>query len=236
MNWYVYVGNNPLTRVDPDGLKVLYYDTKNTMNNGVWATQAYGKDTGWTVGTKGCDITATTNIINAREGKSLSPGNTTEDYVSSTGWVDHNKILQKESGETDLRFESIKNDSSNPNAVREKLAELEQSDAGYYIKAVATIQYKDDGVKKEDRHVVQITGVEVVTDNSFLRSIGVPIQDDLRITVVGTSNNDEKKNRQYVLDGKDWDNNVFAIEEIQYVEEKKNEESSSDNSDDYFIY
>ena len=73
---------------------------------------------------------------------------------------------------------------------------------------------------KTSRHVVQITNVEVY-DRAALRELGeVEVPDDtVVITVEGTSKNDRR--RQYVLDGEDWNNNVFEIEEIQYVAEKK---------------
>jgi len=182
-------------------------------NPSAWYNSVLG-NTGLLIRDAGCAATAFVRVINAVGGTDYSPGfwspagddnHSGAGYIASSGDLLFTESL---SGETnnDNPVVRVQNTSANPDAVRERLAVLEQLREGYYAMGKATIQWTANGQQFESPHWVNITNATVSRDGT------------VSIEWMPTSQNDVYMGRTYTLGTANPGGNLFRIEEIAYVQ------------------
>jgi len=208
LNVYHYGGNNPIRYMDPTGAIIIAPSDLSTN------MQTYGDiglgNSGYTMQKQGCTV-----ICNARVLNDIVPGGVGVSDVAkladdTSGELDRNQVLQSLTGNESLAWGDLRNTDDNPNAVADKLAELEQSDEEFFAIGRGNINWtNDEGELEKGPHEVTITGV-TLDENGNVESI----------SVTGSSQYDPDRN--YTVNPEEANNNTYVLDRLLFL--KKPEE------------
>ena len=156
-NWFAYVGNNPMSRVDPTGLQIGDIPAEYTMQQGIGLLAP-----GQPISQKGCVVTAWTKIVNAITGNnsvglnsfgytttgvgesSMAKWGSNSMYVNSNGDLNTADFVAAKTGWT------IEKTDKN---LAETLSALESLKVAVYVTGSGNL------VDGNGNHTINITGV-----------------------------------------------------------------------------
>jgi len=208
LNVYHYGGNNPVRYIDPTGKVIVApADMLGVMQD--YGSMLIGSSN-LTMDEVGCTVVCNSRVLNDISGNGVEISEVTN-AANSDGELDRNGVLQQVTGDDSLEWGDVRNSNDNPNAVSDKLAELERSDEEFFAIGRGNINWTDsDGELQKGPHEVTITEVSL-DENGNVESI----------SVAGSSQYDSDRN--YTVNPEQADNNTYVLDRLLFLKNPEGE-------------